>query len=141
MGRVSDPTHFATGLVEGQTYYWRIDDVEADGTTIHTGDLWSFWIPPKGAYNPQPADGQAVTDTETDLIWAVDWNPVMYVVHFGTDADQVTNAPAGFGPPLMEVGFDPGPLEPGTTYYWRTDVFYGTWITGPVWSFSVSAAE
>jgi len=141
VGRVSEPTHFATGLVEGQTYYWRVDDVEADGTTIHTGDLWSFWIPPKGAYSPVPADGQAVTDTETDLSWSVDWNPVMYVVHFGTDADQVTNALAGFGPPLMEPTFDPGPLEPGVTYYWRADVFYGTWVTGPVWSFSVSAPE
>ena len=139
VGRVSDPTHFATGLVEGQTYYWRVDDVEADGTTIHTGNLWSFWIPPKGAYNPQPADGQAVTDTETDLSWSVDWNPVMYGVYFGTDTDQVASA-AG-APPAMEPSFDPGPLEPGTTYYWRADVFYGTWITGPVWSFSVSAPE
>lgn len=139
VGRVSDPTHFATGLVEGETYYWRVDDVEADGTTIHTGDLWSFWIPPKGAYDPQPADGQAVTDTETDLSWSVDWNPVMYGVYFGDDATEVANA-AG-APPAMEPTFDPGPLEPGTTYYWRADVFYGTWITGPVWSFSVSAAE
>ncbi len=139
VGRVSEPTHFATDLVEGQTYYWRIDDVEADGTTIHTSDVWSFWIPPKGAYQPVPADGEAVTDIETDLSWTADWNPVMYVVHFGTDADQVTNTPAGFGPPLMETGFDPGPLEPGTTYYWRADVFYGTWVTGPVWSFTVSA--
>jgi hypothetical protein len=24
------------------TYYWRIDEVEANGTTIHTGDVWSF---------------------------------------------------------------------------------------------------
>ncbi len=23
-------------------YYWRIDGVEADGTTVHTGDVWSF---------------------------------------------------------------------------------------------------
>jgi len=139
VGRVSEATHFATGLVEGQTYYWRVDDVEADGTTIHTGDVWSFWIPPRGAYNPQPADGQAVTDTETDLSWSVDWNPVMYGVYFGTDADQVATA-AG-APPAMVPSFDPGPLEPGTTYYWRADVFYGTWVTGPVWSFSVSAPE
>ena len=137
VGRVSEPTHFATGLVEGQTYYWRIDDVEADGTTIHTGEVWSFWIPPRGAYNPQPADGQAVTDTETDLSWSADWSPVMYGVYFGTDADQVASA-AG-APPTMEPSFDPGPLEPGTTYYWRADVFYGTWVTGPVWSFTVSA--
>jgi hypothetical protein len=28
----------------GKTYYWRIDEVEADGTTIHTGNVWSFSI-------------------------------------------------------------------------------------------------
>ncbi len=28
----------------GRTYYWRIDEVEADGATIHKGDLWSFAI-------------------------------------------------------------------------------------------------
>ena len=28
----------------GSSYYWRIDEVEADGTTIHKGDVWSFSI-------------------------------------------------------------------------------------------------
>jgi len=28
----------------GKTYYWRIDEVEADGITIHKGDVWSFSI-------------------------------------------------------------------------------------------------
>jgi hypothetical protein len=28
------------------TYYWRIDEVEADGTTIHKGDLWRFTVEP-----------------------------------------------------------------------------------------------
>jgi len=28
----------------GKTYYWRIDEVEADGVTIHKGNLWSFTV-------------------------------------------------------------------------------------------------
>jgi hypothetical protein len=28
----------------GKTYYWRIDEVEADGVTIHKGSIWSFSI-------------------------------------------------------------------------------------------------
>jgi alkaline phosphatase len=28
------------------TYYWRIDEVEADGTTVYTGDVWSFTTTP-----------------------------------------------------------------------------------------------
>jgi hypothetical protein len=136
-GRIADATHIVTDLAKGQTYYWRIDDVEADGTTIHTGKVWSFFIPPEGAYNTSPANGQEVTDLDADLSWDVDWDPVLSVVHFGTDADEVANEPEGFGPSLLEPGFDPGPLEPGQTYYWRVDVFYGTWITGEVWSFTV----
>ena len=34
-----------TGLIPGATYYWRVDEVEADGTTIHTGDVWSVHGP------------------------------------------------------------------------------------------------
>jgi len=138
VGRVTEATHFATGLAEGQTYYWRIDDVAADGT-ITTGNVWSFWIPPRGAYNPSPADGEEVTDTDADLSWEADWNPVMYVVHFGTNVDEVTNAQVGSGPPIIDIGHDPGPLMPSTTYYWRVDTFYGMWIAGPVLSFTVPA--
>jgi hypothetical protein len=34
----------AEALVLGGTYYWRIDEVEADGATIHKGDVWIFSI-------------------------------------------------------------------------------------------------
>ncbi len=34
------------GLVQpGGRYYWRIDEVEADGETIHKGVVWSFTVP------------------------------------------------------------------------------------------------
>ncbi len=42
-------TSFSLGdLVEmgGGDYYWRIDEVETDGATIHTGYVWKFTIPP-----------------------------------------------------------------------------------------------
>jgi len=35
-------------LVKGKTYYWQIDEVEADGTTKHTGDVWSFTVTTAG---------------------------------------------------------------------------------------------
>jgi hypothetical protein len=36
-------TSYVPGLLEqSTTYYWRIDEVEADGVTVHTGDVWSF---------------------------------------------------------------------------------------------------
>jgi hypothetical protein len=35
---------YPDGLVPDTTYYWRIDEVEANGTTIHKGDVWSFTV-------------------------------------------------------------------------------------------------
>ena len=34
------------GVELGKTYYWRIDEIEANGTTIHKGDVWSFTVTP-----------------------------------------------------------------------------------------------
>jgi hypothetical protein len=42
-----DATTYASAeapLQWGKTYYWRIDEVEADGVTIHKGNLWSFAV-------------------------------------------------------------------------------------------------
>ena len=46
-GRQTD-THFSlAGLIEiDRQYFWRIDEVEADGMTIHKGAVWTFTIPP-----------------------------------------------------------------------------------------------
>ena len=45
---------YPDGLIPGTTYYWRIDDVEADGVTIHPGDVFSFTIAPKQVFHPVP---------------------------------------------------------------------------------------
>ena len=37
---------YPDGLVPGTTYFWRIDDVGADGTVIHKGKIWSFTVSP-----------------------------------------------------------------------------------------------
>ena len=42
-GRIDPNIYTHTERLEfGRIYYWRIDEVEADGTTIHKGDVWSF---------------------------------------------------------------------------------------------------
>ena len=137
-GQQAEAEYLAAGLEPDQTYYWRIDEVAADGT-ITTGDVWSFWTPPKRAYYPSPADGLInVVDLEADLSWTGGWSPAMHAVYFGTDAEQVANATGAA--PQIDIGYDPGPLEPDTTYYWRVDEFYGAeWVTGPVWSFTTVA--
>jgi len=44
-GRLNVPIYLPPEPLElGRSYYWRIDEVEADGTTIHKGAIWSFAI-------------------------------------------------------------------------------------------------
>jgi len=43
-GRWIDANYAIEDLVFDQTYYWRIDEVEVDGTTVHKGDVWSFTV-------------------------------------------------------------------------------------------------
>jgi hypothetical protein len=40
----SDETYDAGRLEFGRTYFWRIDEIEADGSTIHKGEIWSFTV-------------------------------------------------------------------------------------------------
>jgi hypothetical protein len=132
LGRQAETSALAADLQEDTTYYWRVDDVTADGT-VATGDTWSFWVPPRSAYDPRPADGARILGTAATLSWTGGWNPIMHNVNFGTD-------PAALTPVSMmqtDATYDTGLLEPDTTYYWRIDEFYGVdTVTGPVWSFS-----
>jgi len=127
---------YPDGLVPGTTYYWRVDEInDANDDSPWKGDVWSFWVPPKKAHDPNPADGQQFVLPGMSLSWTARWKAVMYEVYFGTDVETVTNG-AG-APPVMDAVFDPGPLALETMYYWRVDIFDGAqWIEGDVWSFS-----
>jgi hypothetical protein len=123
------------GLVSGSTYYWRVDEVnEAHPDSPWQGEVWSFWVPFKTGYNPDPVDGAQFEQTNAGLSWGEGMNAIMQSVYFGTDANEVTNATGA--PTQMVNTFDPGPLESDATYYWRVDTYNGAeWITGPLWSF------
>ena len=132
---------YPDGLVPGTTYYWRIDEVEADGTTIHKGDIWSFSIPPKTAYDPDPADGTEVEDPNSvTLRWTAGFGAKLHSIYFGEDFDEVRDAIGA--PPQGFTTYDPGSLELGKAYYWRIDEFDGA-VTykGDVWSFTMPGAE
>ncbi len=125
---------YPDGLVPGTTYYWRIDEVEADGT-IHTGNVWSLMIPPTHAYAPSPSDGGQYVDTEPTLAWSAGFGAKLHNVVFGDNFDDVNSAPDGS--PLPDPSFSPGTLEAGKTYYWRVDEFNPpTTVKGPVWTFT-----
>ena len=130
---------YPDGVVKGTTYYWRIEDIEADGTTTHSGPVWSFSIAPMIAYNPTPADSEESVDPNIVLKWEPGFGAILHTVFFGDDYDTVNNAVAGI--PQGVTTNRPGPLESGKTYYWRVDEFHGfETVKGETWSFSTPGA-
>jgi hypothetical protein len=125
---------YPDGLVPGMTYYWRIDEVEADGSTTHKGAVWSFTIPPKIAYEPTPADGAQFIDPNDDLSWTPGVGAKLHTVYFGDNFDDVNNASGG--KPQGSTTYALETLELDKTYYWRVDEFDAiTTYKGDIWSF------
>ena len=131
---------YPDGLVPGTTYYWRIDEVnEADPNSPWKGDIWSFSVPPKTAYNPIPVDGAEFVDPNTVLVWTAGFSAKMHIVHLGDDYDQVNNAEGGAS--QVSTTYTPDTLESGKVYYWRIDEDDGDGTyKGEVWSFTTLGA-
>jgi len=127
------------GLIPGTTYYWRIDEVEADGTTIHTGDVWSFLAAPLIAHSPNPPDGNKTTLPDAVLSWGAGSSAAAHDVYFGTNrADVAAGTGETFKGNQLDETYDPKGLQNGTTYYWRIDEIEAdgtTKHTGEPWSF------
>jgi hypothetical protein len=133
----------------------RIANLPGQGTdagswaVIDNVQITSESAPCGSAYNPSPEDGE--TDVVYDVIMS--WTPGEYAnthnIFIGTDLNDVNNAtvsdPLGtitsIGQAADEITFDPGPLEFGTTYYWRVDEVNAPSspgeYKGPIWSFTV----
>ncbi|UCG58351.1 MAG: hypothetical protein JSU70_02360, partial [Phycisphaerales bacterium] len=130
------------GLIPGMTYYWRIDEIEADTVTIHPGDVWSFTAMPLIAWDPYPPDGSDGVMTDAKLSWTAGQAepPLRYAVYFGENFDDVNEGTAGADRGILDLvtTFDPGALKPDTAYYWRIDQIEldDTTHRGEVWSFA-----
>jgi len=128
------------GLVPGTTYYWRIDEVnEADPRSPWKGDVWSFSIPPRTAYNPDPADGAGFVDPDADLSWTAGYGAKTHTVYLGENYEDVNNAADGTS--QVSGTYDPGTLEREKVYYWRVDEFDAeNTYKGDIWSFTTPGA-
>jgi hypothetical protein len=131
---------YPDGLVPGTTYYWRIDEVnDTDPNSPWKGPVWSFTVPPRIAYDPNPPDGAKFVDPNVILRWAPGFGSKLHTIYFGNKFDDVNNAVVGL--PQAETTYRPGTLELEKTYYWRVDEFSGAATEkGDVWSFTVTKA-
>jgi hypothetical protein len=126
------------GLTPGATYYWRVDEVEKDLVTVHTGTVWSFTMQATTAYHPGPVEGTTDAPVAPMLTWLPALGAIKHHLYFSDSLEDVQQgaAAADKGTP-PDPNFAPGALESLTTYYWRVDETdtSGT-IAGPVWSFT-----
>jgi len=131
-------TTFDTGTMSNNTtYYWRIDEVNAAGTT--TGTVWSFTTivaAPSAASNPSPANSATDVSITTDLSWSAGSGATSHDVYFGTTTPGTSQGNQ------TATTFDTGTMDANTTYYWRIDeVNASGTTTGTVWSFTTAASS
>jgi hypothetical protein len=125
-------------LEPGVTYYWRVDEIDGQGT-IYTGDVWSVMMTPLQAYVPAPADGATDVSTLAALSWLAGQDAVGHQVYFSMNRDDVENGAAVADQGVVDTtAFDAGMLRASTTYYWRVDELKtGDKVEkGNVWSFT-----
>ena len=132
---------YPDGLVPGTTYYWRVDEVnDADPNSPWKGDIWSFSIPPKTAYYPNPPDGaEFVGPDNVTVSWTAGFGAKLHTVYFGDNYDMVNDATSGA--PQGGITYTPGALGREKVYYWRIDEFDGIGTyKGDVWYFTTPGA-
>lgn len=124
-------------LVNGVQYFWRIGAVGTFGTA--PGPVWSFTAGlPAVAGTPNPTDAATSISTTTSLNWAPSPGATSYDVYLGTTSSLGAGQLQGS---VTSPGYIPSGLVDDTTYYWRIDARNGHGATtGPVWSFTTSAA-
>ena len=133
---------YPDGLNYGTAYYWRIDEVnDLHPDSPWAGDVWSFTVPPKTAFNPTPADGAKFLEPDVKLGWTAGFGTKLHNVYFGDNFDDVDAGTGGTAKgPAGTPSFTPGTLELGKTYYWRIDEFDGfETYKGNIWSFTVGS--
>jgi P pilus assembly chaperone PapD len=123
-------------MTNNTTYYWRIDEVNAGGTT--TGTIWSFTTivgAPAAASSPSPANSATNVAVNADLSWSAGAGATSHDVYFGTSSPGTSQGNQ------TATTFDTGTMSNNTTYYWRIDeVNVGGTTTGSVWSFTTIVA-
>jgi formylglycine-generating enzyme required for sulfatase activity len=132
-------TSFTPSVLSFNTqYYWRIDSVNAAGTT--TGNIWSFTTeppppPPPQASSPIPTNTATAVLINQQLSWGAASGAASYNVYFGTTSTSLT-----FITNTVLTFFSPFVLSLSTIYYWRIDsVNAGGTTTGVIWSFTTTS--
>jgi len=103
VGPAQDANTYDPGRLEfSRTYFWRVDEIEADGSTIHKGSIWSF----KVELLAYPIPGQNITATASSF--AEGKEPENTINNSGLDVDDLHSTDTGAM--WLSAMDDPGPV-------------------------------
>jgi len=128
-----ETSDFDPGTLEsGTTFYWRIDEKNANGTT--SGHVWSFTTGSSLAgktSNPFPEYNAKYVRKNTLLEWEKASNAAYYKLNMGTGALK-------FIDDITDLSYDPGYLKSNTFFFWRVDAVnaIGEVTEGDIWIFT-----
>ena len=118
----------SNGDIQGNL--WQVDDVELEAF----GGGMTPTDPPAAASSAVPADGAGGVAVNATLDWSAGSGVDTHDVYFGTSVSPPWQTSQSV------TGFDPGPLDFATTYYWRVDEVNAAGTTaGTLWSFTTEA--
>ena len=96
-----------------------------------------YGVSPAAATGPSPGNGDPGVPIDADLSWTIGQATATQKLYLDT-----VNPPINLEAELSgtDSSYDPGPLLPGTPYYWRLDAGNVNGQTaGTVWSFTTDA--
>jgi hypothetical protein len=136
-GTLDSNSYTFKNLRMGETYYWRVDQVDKDDPdkAIH-GRTWKFTVLDGKAHKSYPLDTAIDVPTDVTLKWSPGHKAEKHRVYFGKSPSDVY-----FHSQVVQEGrktsFKPPRLKKATTYYWRVDEVHGDKaIMGDIWSFT-----
>ncbi|MFO0972228.1 MAG: PKD domain-containing protein [Phycisphaerae bacterium] len=130
-------------LAANTTYFWRVDEVNAGGTTAGTVMRFTTAVAPSAVNAPtSPTAGEQGVSNMPTLSWPAASSAATYDVYFGTSSSAVDMAirqppSAEFRGNQAGTSFAPaGMLMADTVYFWRIDAIGpGGLVKGQVFSF------
>jgi len=140
----------------GARYYWRVEQLDATGTSLVKGEVWDYQLMVGMPQNPSPTNNAIVNPV--DHYKRLNWRPGprskeqrLYVARSREALDAIETPIVIKGKrgrnkedetlyPQGSYGMPRGFVKHGETYYWRVDTLRedGRLTVGPVWTFSYS---
>lgn len=122
---------FDPGMLKpGSVYYWRVDQITADG--IIEGDVWRFQTLPAKAWFETPENKAIEGTSEVVLDWQHGANVEKHKLYIAPK-----NEPLRLVTEVVDSSYRMRNLNYGTTYRWRVDeVSDQTVVQGDEWEFT-----